>query len=203
MFERQVIFSFLLLVLVARYVNNIDGLVQEIRNSIGNTLKLRLSCSSPSVCFHPHPNLQLYPSGWYHHHSSAHGISTNDNLYPSPQKLDPFEYQIRRLIVRSRKVSKPQNLHLESSDHFWIWQASRQWYYRGACQISKWSCNSNYQSRDFEISRDLIDKSSYWILKQTPGTDVYCNNRRTRFRDHVARSAGRSFICRPWGFAIV
>ena len=29
--------------------SNIDGLVQERRNSIANTLELRLSCSNPSI----------------------------------------------------------------------------------------------------------------------------------------------------------
>ena len=42
----------------------------------------------------------------------------------------------KRLIVRSREVSKPRDLYLELSDNSAIWQAPRQhcWY---ACQISK------------------------------------------------------------------
>ena len=32
--------------------DNIDGLVQERRNSIANALELRLCCSNPSICRH-------------------------------------------------------------------------------------------------------------------------------------------------------
>ena len=32
--------------------SNFDGLVQERRNSIANTLELRLSCTNQSICFH-------------------------------------------------------------------------------------------------------------------------------------------------------
>ena len=38
----------------------------------------------------------------------------------------PFQYPIRRLAVRSRKVSKPRDLYLELSDRSEIWQAPRQ-----------------------------------------------------------------------------
>ena len=30
--------------------DNLDGLVQEIRNPIANTLGLHLSCTNPSIC---------------------------------------------------------------------------------------------------------------------------------------------------------
>ena len=67
----------------------------------------------------------------------------------------PFQYPMRRLIVRSRKVSKPRDLCLEFSDRSEIWQAPRQHCCRCACQISKRCDNLNYQSRGFETSRDL------------------------------------------------
>ena len=38
----------------------------------------------------------------------------------------PFQHPIRRLIVRSRKVSKPWDLYLELSDRSEIWQAPGQ-----------------------------------------------------------------------------
>ena len=76
----------------------------------------------------------------------------------------PFQYPIRRLIVRSRKVSKPRDSRLELSDRSAIWQAPRQQGCRSACQISKRCDNFNYQSRGFETSRDLTIRrlSGYW-----------------------------------------
>ena len=67
----------------------------------------------------------------------------------------PFQYPIRRLIVRSRKVSKPRDLYLELSDRSEIWQAPRQQCCRGACQISKRHEHFNTRSRAFETLRDL------------------------------------------------
>ena len=81
----------------------------------------------------------------------------------------PSQYPIRRLSVRSRKVSKPRDLYLELSDRSEIWQALRQHGCRCACQISK-RCNSlKYQSRDFETSRDLTKRRLfvYWDGAQT------------------------------------
>ena len=76
----------------------------------------------------------------------------------------PFQYPIRRLTVRSRKVSKPPDLYLELSDRSVIWQAPRQQGCRSACQISKRCDNLNYQSRGFETSRDLTIRRliGYW-----------------------------------------
>ena len=76
----------------------------------------------------------------------------------------PFQYPIRRLIVRSRKVSKPRDLYLESSDRSEIWQAPRQQCCRSASQISKRCDNFNYQSRGFEALRDLTIRRliGYW-----------------------------------------
>ena len=67
----------------------------------------------------------------------------------------PFQYPIRRLIVRSREVSKPQNQQFKLSYRCEIWQARRQQCCRGACQISERSDYSKYKSRGIETSRDL------------------------------------------------
>ena len=76
----------------------------------------------------------------------------------------PFQYPIRRLIVRSREVSKPRDWCLELSDCSEIWQAPQQRCCRGACQMSEQCDNSNYQSRGFETSRDLTIRRliGYW-----------------------------------------
>ena len=76
----------------------------------------------------------------------------------------PSQYPIRRLFVRSRKVSKPRDLYLELSDCSGIWQALRQHCCRCACQISKRYDNLKYQSRGFETSRDLTKRRlfGYW-----------------------------------------
>ena len=75
-----------------------------------------------------------------------------------------FQYQIRRLTIRSRKISKPSHLYLELFDRFEIWQAPRQHCCRCACQITKRYDTSNYQSRWLETSRDLIIRRliGYW-----------------------------------------
>ena len=76
----------------------------------------------------------------------------------------PFQYLIRRFIVRSRKASKPRDLYLESSDRSEIWQAPRQQCCRSANQISKRCDNLNHRSRGFEILRDLTIRRliGYW-----------------------------------------
>ena len=76
----------------------------------------------------------------------------------------PSQYPIRRLFVRSRKVSKSRDLYLELSDRYEIWQALRQQCCRSACQISKRYDNLKYQSRGFETLRDLTKRrlSGYW-----------------------------------------
>ena len=76
----------------------------------------------------------------------------------------PFQYPIRRLTVRSRKVSKSRDLYLELSDRCEIWQAPRQQGCRSACQISKRCDNLNYQSRGLDTSRDLTIRRliGYW-----------------------------------------
>ena len=78
-----------------------------------------------------------------------------------------FQYPIRRLIARSREVSKPLDLYLELYDRSDIWQAHWQHCCRCACQISK-RCNDwNYQSRGFETSLDLMIGRiiGYWRIQ--------------------------------------
>ena len=76
----------------------------------------------------------------------------------------PFQYPIRRLIVRSREASKPRDLYLEFSDRPEISQTHRQHCCGCACQISKRCDSLNCQSRGFETSRDLMRRSviGYW-----------------------------------------
>ena len=69
--------------------------------------------------------------------------------------LAPFQYPIRRLIVRSREVSKPRDLYSELSDRSEIWQSHRHQRCRGACQSSKRCVNLNCQPRGSETSRSL------------------------------------------------
>ena len=67
----------------------------------------------------------------------------------------PFQYQIRRLIVRSREVSKPRDRQFELSHRIETWQAHRQQCCRRALQISGQSDNSEHKSRGIESSWDL------------------------------------------------
>ena len=85
-------------------------------------------------------------------------------LYIESGPRAPSQYPIRRLFVRSRKVSKPRDLYLELSDRSEIWQALRQHCCRCACQISKRYDNLKYQSRGFETSRYLTKRRlfGYW-----------------------------------------
>ena len=70
----------------------------------------------------------------------------------------PSQYPKRRLIVRSREVSKPRNWYFKLSYRFEIWQAHRQHCCRSACQISERSDNSKFKSRSFETLRDLTER---------------------------------------------
>ena len=78
----------------------------------------------------------------------------------------PFQYPIRRLIVKSRQVSKARDRGLNCSYRFEIWQAHR--CCRGACQISERSDNSKYKSRGFGTLRDLMVRrlTGYWNRAQ-------------------------------------
>ena len=83
----------------------------------------------------------------------------------------PFQYPIRRLVVRSRKVSKPRDLYLELYDRSEIWQAPRQRCCRRACQISKRCDNLNYRSRGIENSRDPTIRRLIGYWNRAPVTD--------------------------------
>ena len=74
----------------------------------------------------------------------------------------PFQYAIRRLIVRSRKVPKPWDWLFKLSHRFEI--------LTGVCQISKRSHNSKHKSRGFETSRDLTIRRliAYWNGPRSP-----------------------------------
>ena len=81
-----------------------------------------------------------------------------------------FKNPIRRLIVRSRKVSKPQDLYLELSNRSGIWLAPGQ-----HCQISKRYENFNIRSRTFETLRDLTIRRLIGYWNGTQGSAViYC-----------------------------
>ena len=67
----------------------------------------------------------------------------------------PFQYPIRRLIARSRGVTKPQDRQFKLSHRCEIWQARRQQCCRGACQISERSNYSKYKFRGIDTSRSL------------------------------------------------
>ena len=79
-----------------------------------------------------------------------------------------FQYSIRRLILRSLEASKPQDLYLELSCRFEIWQAPRQHRCRSACQISKWCSILKYQSCGSATTQDLTIRCviGYWNRAQ-------------------------------------
>ena len=93
-------------------------------------------------------------------------IAIRRHLYIESGPRAPFQYPIRRLIVRSHKVSKPRYLYLELSDRSAIWQAPRQHCCRGACQISKRYEHFKTRSRALETLRDLtlrrLSLIGYW-----------------------------------------
>ena len=96
----------------------------------------------------------------------------------------PSQYPKRRLIVRSREVSKPRDLYLELFDRSEIWQALRQHCCRCACQISKRYDNLKYQSRGFETSRDLTIRRlfGYWDgVQNSAFTGTFCRNQAIDF----------------------
>ena len=88
----------------------------------------------------------------------------------------PFQYPIRRLIVRPRKASKARDRVLKCSYRFEILLALRQQCCRCACQISERSDNSKYKSRGIDTRQRYLsyDKTSYRIVKRGPG-DLRCD----------------------------
>ena len=96
----------------------------------------------------------------------------------------PSQYAKRRLIVRSREVSKPRDLYFKLSYRFETWQAHRQHCCRSACQISERSDNSKYKSRSFETLRDLTERRlfGYWDEAQySGGVTFYTIYHNTRY----------------------
>ena len=90
------------------------------------------------------------------------------------QFSNPSQYPKRRLIIRSREVSKPQDWYFKLSYCFEIWQAHWQYCCRSASQISERSDNSKYAaSRLYEILRkDVFSdiETGPWTTLDT-GTD--------------------------------
>ena len=87
----------------------------------------------------------------------------------------PFQYPLRRFIVRSCKISKPRDSYLKSYDRSGIWRAPRQHCCRRDCQISKRYGHFNTRSRVFETLRDFTIRrlNGYWNGAQgTIGCDL-------------------------------
>ena len=86
-----------------------------------------------------------------------------------------FQYRIRHLTVRSRKVSKARDKCLEVSDHSENCLASRQRCCRDACQISERYiyCIYIYIYMTYNLagSRHCEILTSYRILKRDPAPD--------------------------------
>ena len=108
-----------------------------------------------TLVFHEEEGFQLHVRPKWWKMIKKLRLITNSAWQASDTSCAQFQYPIRRLIVRSHKVSKPRYLYLELSGRSEIWQTPRQQGCRGACQISKRYDNLNYQSRGFETSRDL------------------------------------------------
>ena len=87
----------------------------------------------------------------------------------------PVSYPIRRLIVRSRKVSKARDWVLKCSYGFENLQAHRQQCCRGACKISERSDNYEYKSRGFGTLQDLRRLIGYWNRALVSKTSVTIN----------------------------
>ena len=63
----------------------------------------------------------------------AHGSTFNNLRMSRITTCFLLQYTIRRLIVRSRKASKPRDLYLELLDRSQIWHAPQQHWCWGAC----------------------------------------------------------------------
>ena len=94
-------------------------------------------------------------------------LNLNENLFIAWTRA-PVQYPIRRLIVRSRVVSKPRCWWFELSHRVEIWEEPRQQCCRGACQIPGRLDDYNHKPRGFEASRDLTiwRLIGYWSRSQ-------------------------------------
>ena len=122
----------------------------------------KMSGHVPALAWHPKALVWLIAVFWCDtllKLTASPSAGNNDAI----GSWSPFQYPIRRLIVRSRKLSKLRNLYLESSHRSERWQAPRQHCCRSADQISKRYDNLN-QSGGFETLQDLTIKRliGYW-----------------------------------------
>ena len=99
----------------------------------------------------------------------------------------PSQYPKRRLIVRSREVSKSWDLYLELSDRSEIWQALRQ----HCCRF-----NLKYQSGGFETSRDLTTRRLFGYWDGAPVVMKYINkNLNSQRTSHVSPLQTNHSVC--------
>ena len=103
----------------------------------------RLRCVNNSLSLDV--SLVLSPNGYY---LPSVKYSLTWRMYIKSTRV-PFQYPIRRLIVRSHEVWKQLDWFIELSHHFEIWQAPRQHCCRGAFLISERYCpilNTNFET---------------------------------------------------------
>ena len=94
----------------------------------------------------------------------------NGNIYSIvfiPSFLIKGPHHMRQLIVRSRKILKAQDQHLEFTDHSKIWQASQQHSCWAACQILKQFEHFKAILQVQDIAQ-FYDNLSHGILKPAP-----------------------------------
>ena len=83
-------------------ISNIDGLMQERRNSIANALELRLSCTNPSICI-----IRLLELSWFINHGlelkqpwapeyalGNYPVSDGEPTQPIDEQGSPWSYNI-------------------------------------------------------------------------------------------------------------
>ena len=101
----------------------------------------------------------------------------------------PFQYPIRRPVVKSREVSKLRDWQFKLLHRFKIWQAHGQHCCRGVCQISDQSDNSIYKSRGFETLRDHSIRRliGYWNRAQATHIDIRDLDRHSLLGKKIAK----------------
>ena len=116
----------------------------------------------------------------------------------SPGVWASIHEAVRRLIAKTREVSRPRYWMLWWSYRSEIWQASRQRCRRCACQISERLFKSKPKSHGFETSRDLalIRLTAWWI--QRPRLTLYlcqCYAANTWWRHEMETFSALLAIC--------